>query len=239
MKMNYSYGLRRGLPIALGYLSVAFGFGISAVEKGLSPIQAILISLTNLTSAGQVAGVDVMIALGGVLEMIVAQFIINLRYSLMGIALTQRLDKSFSNIHRFTVAFAITDENFVMAASEKEKITPSYMYGLITLPILGWTLGTALGAFSGELLPAGVRAALGLAIYSMFVAIIVPPARDSRPVMYAIIIASAMSSIIYYVPWLASHISSGFSVIICAVVASALMAWLRPVEERPEEDSNG
>ena len=88
-------------------------------------------------------------------------------------------------------------------------------------------------------MPAGVRAALGLAIYSMFVAIIVPPARDSRPVMYAIIIASAMSSIIYYVPWLASHISSGFSVIICAVVASALMAWLRPVEERPEEDSNG
>lgn len=229
--MKYTYGLKRGLPIALGYLSVSFGFGISAVEKGLSPIQAILISLTNLTSAGQVAGVSVMVALGTVLEMIIAQFIINLRYSLMGIALTQKLDKSFSFYHRFLVAFGITDEVFVMAASEKEKITPRYMYGLITLPIIGWTLGTALGAYSGALLPDGVRAALGLAIYSMFVAIIVPPARDSRPVMYAIIIASLMSCLIFYVPWLSDHISSGFSVIICAVVASALMAWLRPVKE--------
>ena len=232
--MKYTYGLKKGLPIALGYLSVSFGFGISSVEKGLTPIQAILVSITNLTSAGQVAGVSVMVALGTVIEMIIAQFIINLRYSLMGIALTQRLDKSFGLGHRFPVAFGITDEVFVMAASEKERIPPSYMYGLITLPIVGWTLGTALGAFSGELLPDGVRAALGLAIYSMFVAIIVPPARDSKPVMFAILIASAMSCIIYYVPWLSAHISSGFSIIICAVTASAVMAKLCPIKEETE-----
>lgn len=236
--MKYSYGLKKGLPIALGYLSVAFGFGISAVEKGLTPLQAVLISITNFTSAGQVAGVSVMVALGTVIEMIIAQFIINLRYSIMGIALTQRLDKSFKFGHRFPVAFGISDEIFVIAASEKEKVTPSYMYGLMTLPIIGWTLGTALGAFSGELLPDGVRAALGLAIYSMFVAIIVPPARDSRPVMFAILIASAMSCVIYYVPWLSAHISSGFSIIICAVTASAVMAKLCPIKEETEGDGD-
>ncbi len=235
MKMNYKYGLKRGLPIALGYLSVSFGFGISAVSNRINPFYAVLISLTNLTSAGQVVGVSIIAAAGTVIEMIVAQFIINLRYSLMGIALTQKLDRRFSFWHRFTIAFGITDETFVMAASEKDAITPSYMYGLITLPIIGWTFGTALGAFSGSLLPADIRLALGLAIYAMFVAIIVPPARDNRAVMYAIVIASAMSCLIYYVPVLSSHISSGFSIIICAVAASAIMAKLRPVEEKEEE----
>ncbi len=237
MKMNYTYGLKRGLPIALGYLSVSFGFGISAVASGLAPLQAVIVSLTNLTSAGQVAGVSVMAALGTVIEMIVAQFIINLRYSLMGIALTQRLSGKFTFLHRLVAAFGITDEVFVMAASEKEKITPSYMYGLMTLPILGWTLGTALGAYSGAVLPLGVRDALGLAIYAMFVAIIVPPARDNRAVMWAIIMAAALSSVIYYVPWLSSHISSGFSVIICAVAASAVLAKLCPVQEVAQEDN--
>lgn len=231
MKMNYTYGLKRGLPIALGYLSVSFGFGISAVSAGLAPWQAVIISLSNLTSAGQVAGVSVIAALGTVLEMIIAQFVINLRYALMGIALTQKLSGKFTFLHRLIAAFGITDEAFVMAASEKEKITPSYMYGLITLPIIGWTLGTALGAYSGSILPLGVRAALGIAIYAMFVAIIVPPARDNRAIMWAIIIASLLSCLIYYVPLLSSHISSGFSIIICAVLASAVMAKLKPVEE--------
>ena len=235
MKMNYTYGLKRGLPIALGYLSVSFGFGISALASGLAPLQAVIVSLTNLTSAGQVAGVSVMAALGTVLEMIVAQFIINLRYSLMGIALTQKLSGKFTFLHRLIAAFGITDEVFVMAASEKEKITPSYMYGLMTLPIVGWTLGTALGAYSGAVLPLGVRDALGLAIYAMFVAIIVPPARDNRAVMWAIIMAASLSSVIYYVPWLSAHISSGFSVIICAVAASAALAKLCPVQEVAKE----
>ncbi len=234
--MNYKYGLKKGLPIALGYLSVSFGFGISAVEKGLSPIEAILISLTNLTSAGQVAGVDVIAAFGTVIEMIIAQFVINLRYSLMGIALSQRVAKDFSVFHRIVAAFGITDEVFVMAASEDKKLRPSYMYGLITLPIIGWTLGTALGAYSGSILPADVRACLGLAIYSMFVAIIVPPSRYNRSIMWAVVIASAMSCAIYYIDWLNARISSGFAIIICAVIASAVMAKLRPCPENEESE---
>ena len=236
--MNYTYGLKRGLPIALGYLSVAFGFGITAVSAGLQPWQAVLVSLTNFTSAGQVAGVSVIAALGTVIEMIIAQFIINLRYSIMGIALTQKLSGKFTFLHRMIAAFGISDESFVMAASEKEKVTPAYMYGIMTLPVMSWTLGTAIGAYSGSVLPISVRDALGLAIYAMFVAIIVPPARDNRAVMWGIIMAAALSSVIYYVPWLSAHISSGFSVIICAVAASAVMAKLCPVKEIVKEDES-
>ena len=238
MKMNYTYGLKRGLPIALGYLSVAFSFGISAVSDGLSPVQAVLISLTNFTSAGQKAGVPIMIAMGTIIEMIMTQFIINLRYSLMGIALAQHLDGSFKIFHRFITAFGISDESFVMAVSEQKRVTPSYMYGLITLPILGWTCGTALGAFSGDILPQNLCVALGLAIYSMFVAIIVPPAKKDKGVMYAILISCVMSCCIYYIPFLARHISSGFAVIICALGASFIMAKLKPVPETKEVAEN-
>ena len=236
--MNYRYGLKSGIPIALGYLSVSFGFGISAVGLGMNPFQAIIISLTNLTSAGQQAGIAIMAAMGTIIEMILAQFVINLRYSLMAIALSQKLRGKFTLLHRFFTAFGITDEVFVMAAAEKEAITPSYMYGLITLPVIGWTLGTALGAFAGEILPSGIKSALGLAIYAMFVAIIVPPSRDNKAIMTAVIIASSLSCLIYYTPFLTEHISSGFSIIICACIASAVMAKLRPVEESGV-DSNG
>lgn len=232
--MNYTYGLKKGIPIALGYLSVSFGFGISAVEKGIAPLGAVLISLFNLTSAGQVAGVTVMVAMGTIMEMIASQLVINLRYSLMGIALTQKLSEGFTLFKRLIVSFGITDEVFVMAASEKGQVTPSYMYGLITLPILGWTLGTFLGAFSGTFLPGSVREALGLAIYSMFVAIIVPPARDSKSVALTVVISSLMSCLLFYVPYLKAHISGGFAIIICALMASLFVAKVCPVKESEE-----
>lgn len=231
MKMKYTYGLKRGLPIALGYLSVSFGFGISAVGAGLSPWQAVLISLMNVTSAGQQAGVAVMATAGTAIEMMLTQLVINLRYSLMGIALTQKLGEKFTFLHRLLCAFGITDEVFVMAASEEERLTPAYMYGLITLPILGWTLGTALGAYAGQILPAALCGALGLAIYAMFVAIVVPPAKESRGVLFAVLISVALSCILYYVPFLKAHISQGFAIILCAVIASALMAYLMPRKE--------
>ena len=233
--MKYTYGLKRGLPIALGYLSVSFGFGISAVSTGLSPWQAVLISLMNVTSAGQQAGVAVLAAAGTAIEMMLTQLVINLRYSLMGIALTQKLGKKFTFIHRLLCAFGITDEVFVMAASEKEKLSPAYMYGLITLPILGWALGTALGAYAGQILPVSLCSALGLAIYAMFVAIVVPPAKENRGVLLAVLVSVALSCILYYVPFFKAHVSQGFAIILCAVIASALMAFLMP---RREDESD-
>ncbi len=233
---SYLHGLVRGLPIGLGYLSVSFGFGITAVSAGLTALSAILISLTNLTSAGQLAGVFIIAEGGSLFEMFLAQLTINIRYCLMGIALTQKLDHSFTTPHRLLTAFGITDENFAMAMAEPGLIGRRYLYGLISLPIVGWTLGTALGVYASELLPATLCAALGIAIYAMFTAIIIPPAKKDRGVLYTVFIASAASCAFYYIPFL-KGISQGFSVIFCALFASGLMAYLMPkkVEEEGGE----
>ena len=233
-RYTYSYGLKKGLPIALGYLSVSFGFGITAVGQGLTGLEAILISLTNLTSAGQVAGVGIIASGGSIIEMILTQLIINIRYCLMGLALTQRLDKTFTIPHRLITSFGITDEVFVVGASEKECIGTKYMYGLITLPYIGWALGTTLGAFAGQMLPQSICSALGIAIYSMFVAIIIPPAKKNTGVLLCVLISALMSCMFYYLP-LFKGLSGGFAVIICALVASVIMAIFKPVKEDENE----
>lgn len=229
---SYIYGLGKGMPTALGYLSVAFGFGITAVNQGIDPLGTILISLTNLTSAGQVAGVAIIAAGGTLIEMVLTQLIINIRYCLMALALTQKLDGSFTTLHRLIVAFGITDENFGVAAAEKGLIGRRFMYGLITLPIIGWTLGTTLGVYANQLLPESLCTALGVAIYSMFMAIIIPPSRDDKGVLVTVLIASGLSCAFYYVPYL-NALSQGFSIIICALAAAGLMAYAAP---RTEED---
>lgn len=232
---SYIYGLNKGLPIALGYLSVSFGFGITAIGMGIPSVGAILISLTNLTSAGQLAGIGIIAACGTIIEMILAQLVINMRYCLMGLALTQKLDDSFTTSHRMITSFAITDEVFAVAAAERGLIGRSFMYGLITLPPIGWTLGTVLGVYAGQILPPNLCAALGLALYSMFVAIIVPPAKEDKGVFFAVIIASALSCAMFYIPFL-KQISTGFQVIICAVVASGIMAVVMPKTVEDEEE---
>ncbi len=224
---SYMYGLGKGLPIALGYLSVSFGFGITAVAKGIKPLETILISLTNLTSAGQVAGVAVIAACGTIIEMILTQLIINIRYCLMGLALTQKLDGSFTTFHRLVASFGITDEVFGVAASENGLIGRRFMYGLITLPYIGWALGTTLGVYAQNILPASVCAALGIAIYSMFMAIIIPPSGDDKGVLWTVLIASVMSCGFYYLPVL-SRLSQGFAIIICGFAAAGVMAYIAP-----------
>ena len=199
-KLKFRHGLRDGLPIALGYLSVSFGFGISAVASGLSTLPALLISMTNLTSAGQVAGLSVICAAGPIIEMIMTQLIINLRYSLMGLSLTQKLDDTFNTLHRMAVSFFITDEIFAVASSKSGGVNRRYMYGLGFLPYIGWSLGTLLGAIAGELLPDDISSALGIAIYGMFVAIIVPPAKKDKGILFAVVLAAAVSCALKYIP---------------------------------------
>lgn len=233
-RYTYSYGLKRGLPIALGYLSVSFGFGITAVGQGLSGLEAILISLTNLTSAGQIAGVGIIVSGGSLIEMILTQLVINIRYCLMGLALTQKLDKTFTTSHRLLTSFGITDEVFAVGASENECIGTKYMYGLITLPYIGWAMGTTLGAFAGEILPQSISSALSLAIYSMFVAIIIPPAKKNTGVLGCVCISALISCVFYYLP-VFSKLSSGFSIILCAIIASVVMALVKPVRGEENE----
>lgn len=235
--LTYREGFRDGLPIALGYLSVSFTFGITAVGMGIPPLAAILISMTNLTSAGQVAGVGIIAAGGGYFEMALAQLIINLRYALMGLSLSQKLDSRYNLLHRILSAFGITDEVFAVASGKPSEISSPYMYGLITLPYIFWAAGTAGGALLGGILPENIKSALGIAIYGMFIAIVIPPAKKSRGIVFVAILAAVLSCLIYYLPAL-SGISSGISVIICTVIAAALGAWLFPRKEKEEVRSN-
>ncbi len=235
-KQAYTYreGLRDGIPIGLGYLSVSFGFGIAVVAAGLHPLIALLISMTNETSAGQVAGLAIMVAAGPLLEMALTQLIINLRYSLMAISLSQRLDASFSTPWRLLLSFSITDEIFAVASTKRERVGVRYFSGLSTAPYIGWALGTLAGALAGTLLPPVIRDSLGLVLYGMFIAIIIPPARRERGVLFAVCVAVGLSCILYYVP-LFDFLSSGFALIISAVIAAALAAWLFPVPTPAEE----
>lgn len=233
MKSQFTKGISHGIPIALGYFSVSFGFGIMAVKSGLNAINAIIISLTNLTSAGQAAGVGIIAAGGTFLEMAVTQFVINLRYSLMGLSLSQKLDKSFNTFHRMIASFGITDEIFAVASSRKEKLVPSYMYGMIFVACLGWTGGTAVGALAGTALPSAITSAMGIMLYGMFIAIIIPAARSSRKDLIVICFSAAFSMIFkYFLP----NVSFGFAIIISSVSAAIIGAILFPIEIAEKEE---
>ena len=232
-KSAFIKGLRDGIPIALGYLSVSFGFGILAAAGGLSALTATVISLANVTSAGQLAGLNIIIAAGPLIEMIVSEFIINIRYALMSITLTQKLDDTFTTPRRMLCAFSMTDEIFAVASAQKGKITAHYFYGLMLLPIVGWVLGTFLGATAGNILPESLKNAMGLMLYAMFIAIVLPPATKSRAVAVCVSICALLSIAIRFIP-LFSFITPGFSVIICAVIASLFTAWRFPVKEEAD-----
>ncbi|MBQ9897838.1 MAG: AzlC family ABC transporter permease [Ruminococcus sp.] len=232
MKKDFLRGASHGIPICLGYLSVSFGFGILAVESGISPLIASIISASNLTSAGQVAGVDVIRTGGTIIEMILVQLVINIRYSLMALSLSQKLDPRFTTPHRFLASYGITDEIFAVCSAQKQRITPAYMYGMILVAALGWVTGTALGAAAGQLLPDSVSSALGIVLYGMFLAIIIPPARRQKSVLAVVAAAAGVSVLFRYV---LTAVSPGFAMIISAVAASALGAALFPVKEETEQ----
>ena len=231
MKQLFLKGMKDGIPIGLGYLSVSFGFGILCINLGLSITSAVTISLTNLTSAGQVAGVGIITACGTIVEMILAQLVINLRYSLFAISLSQKLDSSFTTPHRIVAAFGITDEIFAVSYAQEGKVKPWYMYGLILISAAGWVTGTFLGAAMGQILPAALSDALGIMLYGMFVAIVIPPARKERGVLVAAILAAICSMLFAYV---FTFVSGGFAVIISAVVAAAACAMMFPVKEEAD-----
>lgn len=229
---SFSMGVRDGIPICLGYLSVSFAFGISATSMGLSVLEAVMISMFNVTSAGQLAGLPIIAAVGSYVELALSQLVINLRYALMSVSLSQKFSLSVRFLDRFPFAFVNTDEVFAVACGKDAPVGRRYMYGLILTPFLGWTLGTLIGAAAGNVLPSVVVSALGIAIYGMFVAIVVPVIKSERATALCVLLSVAMSCIFRYVPVL-SKVPSGFVIIICAVSASALFAILAPI---PDEE---
>lgn len=231
---SYKTGLLDGLPIALGYLSVSFAFGIFSSGAGLLIWQSVLVSLFNITSAGQLAAVPIIASLGSLLELCLIELIINLRYSLMSVSLSQKLSPSVSVFDRLIIAFVNTDEVFATAHSKDGLLGKRYMFGLITLPYIGWAAGTFIGAFAGEILPPVLISALGIAIYAMFIAIVVPKSRSDGRVSAAALLSIAISVLMRYAPVL-RDIPSGFSVIISACLVSLVLAWLCPIEDEGGE----
>lgn len=222
--------MKDGIPIGLGYFAVSFTFGIAAVSAGIPTFGAALISLTNVTSAGQFAGLTIIAANGTLLEMALTQFIINLRYCLMSFSLAQKLDQNTPFVHRFLMAFGVTDEIFAIGVSHKGKLPPSYHYGAMAVAIPGWVTGTALGAVFGNILPAFIMSALGIAIYGMFLAIILPPAREDKTILCVVLAAMTLSALFYITPVL-KEISSGFVIIITTVLVAGVAAFIKPIHE--------
>lgn len=234
MKRNsYFAGIQAGMPVCVGYFSVSFGFGAMAIAQGLTIWQAILISASNLTSAGQFAGLTIIAAGATLLEMILTQLVINSRYALMSLALGPRLGPTVGFGKRLLVAFFNTDEVFALGMSRGKDLTPGFFLGAGTVAALGWIAGTALGSVAGSLLPLSVRTALGVMLYGMFIAIVVPQARQEKPVLLCVGLALTFSCLFAWVPGL-KEISAGLAIVVSTVIAAALCAVFFPVKE--EED---
>lgn len=225
--------MQAGMPVCVGYFSVSFGFGAMAISQGLSVWQAVLISASNLTSAGQFAGLTVIAAGAAIIEMVLTQLVINSRYALMGVALGQRLGPDVGFGKRLVAAFFDTDEVFALGMSREGKLTVSFFVGAGTVAALGWVSGTALGAFAGSVLPLAVRAALGAMLYGMFIAIVVPQAQQEKPMLICMLLALVFSCMFTWMPGLKT-VSAGLAIVFCTVAAAAVCALAFPVADEEE-----
>lgn len=224
----------------MGYIPVSFTFGLIAMKMGFSPVQATLISLTNMASAGQFAGIRLIEGGAPYIELIITTFVINLRYFLMSLSLSQKVAPDMPFYKRAVMAYCITDEVFALAAMEPEEVSFPFFGGLMLTPILGWTSGTLLGAVASGLLSAMVQGCMGIALYCMFIAIIIPPARKSRKVALAVVVAAFLSCMFKYVPGL-NELSKvgggGWAIITAAILGAAICASIKEVKRRRKADT--
>lgn len=226
--LTFRKGFKDGVPIALGYVSVAFAFGMLSVEKGLPLWSPVLLSVTNFTGTGQFAGIDLITSGAGLWEVAFTVLVINIRYILMSLSLSQRLVSNMPVWQRMIIAFGNTDEVYGVCMQNKEPLTMRYMTGIILCAYTGWNAGTVLGVLVSSALPLMVRVALGIALYAMFIAIIIPPARESRPIMKVILLSVLLSCVFTYVPGI-SMIGGGWRIIICGVISAGLGAYFFPL----------
>lgn len=226
-------GVKAGMPVCIGYFSVSFGFGAMAVAQGLTIWQAILISASNLTSAGQFAGLTVISAGAAIVEMILTQLVINSRYALMSLALGPRFGPNAGTGKRLLAALFNTDEVFALGMSRGKNLTTAFFVGAGVISAVGWTSGTAMGAIAGSLLPESIRMALGVMLYGMFIAIVVPQAKEEKPLLASVVLALVFSCLFAWLPLL-NQVSAGLAIVICTVAAASVCALLFPVKEEEE-----
>lgn len=226
-------GARDGLPIGLGYFAVAFSLGITAKTAGLTPVQGFIASFLNHASAGEYALYTAIAAHAAYWEVAVVIFITNMRYLLMSAALSQKLSSSTSLLHRFLLGFGITDEIFGLGIAYPGRLRPAYLYSAFLVAEMLWSSGTASGIVAGSILPETIVSALSVAIYGMFLAIIIPPARQDRVVAGLVVAAFACSFAFSVLPLL-NTLSGGMRTIILTVAISSVAALLFPVREDAE-----
>ena len=227
-------GVRDGVPIALGYFAVSFALGIKATEAGISPFFAALMSLLNVTSAGEAAAIALLGVGTTYFEIGFTQLVINIRYLLMSCALSQKLSPKTGFLHRMLIGYGVTDEIFGISAALDEELSPYYSYGAIAVSVPGWTLGTLLGALMGNLLPARVTVALSVALYAMFIAIILPPAKKSRVIAGLVAVSMLASAGLTYLCSVLelTWFTEGFRIVALTVVISLAAAILFPVKDK-------
>lgn len=230
---SYTRGIRDGLPIAIGYFAVSFSLGILMRNSGLDPLQGLLMSLVNNTSAGEAAAVGIIADGGSYLEMAINQAVINIRYFLMSAALCVHLDPGLSLGRRMLVGFDVTDEIFATLIGQKRPVSEYFAYGLASITIPGWAAGTVLGIVFGDILPADIVSSLSVALYAMFIAVVIPPARKDGRIL-AIVLVSMLGSWLFTLEPIASYISEGVKIIILTLVISALAAVIWPLKEDEE-----
>ncbi|MDO4664582.1 MAG: AzlC family ABC transporter permease [Erysipelotrichaceae bacterium] len=227
--------MKASIPIASGYFAVSAAYGMAAIVQGMSVTQAVMTSLTNLTSAGQFSGTTLICAQASLIELVLTQLVINARYFLMSISLAQKTGDKMPLKKRLIMSFGITDEIYAVAISQKGPVKFVWFLGLMIPPIIGWTLGTLLGASASSALPDQIVNALGLAMYGMFIAIFVPVARKERPILYCVLLTTLVSVGINMIPAL-KQVSSGYTLILITIAISAFMAWRFPRENADQND---
>lgn len=223
-------GMKDGVPIGLGYLAVSFSLGIMAKKAGLTPFQGFLASFLCNASAGEYAGFSIIAAGATYLEMALAIFIANARYLLMSCALVQRFSPKTSIFHRLIMAFDITDEVFAISIARPGFLNPYYTYGAMTTTMPLWAIGTALGVMAGNMLPNRLVSAFSVALYGMFLAVIIPPAKKDKIIAGLIVICFTLSFLSCYIPFI-KEMSDGTKTIVLTVLISSIAAILFPRKE--------
>ena len=236
-KNNFIQGLKAGIPIGMGYFAVSFTLGITARNAGLTPWQAMVMSMALHASAGQFAAINVIAASAGFLEMAVTSFIVNLRYLLLSSSLSQKISSKTPFFHRFLMAFYVTDEIFGVSAAQPGYVNPCFVYGAAIVAGPSWEIGTFLGASVGNILPVSVANAMNVALYGMFLAIIIPSAKKDKFIAGIVVLSMFASYLFTVIPGI-NQISSGFQIIILTVLIAGAAALIRPIHDSEPDDTD-
>ncbi|WP_244835138.1 AzlC family ABC transporter permease [Clostridium sp. BJN0001] len=234
-KNNFLEGLHDAVPIAMGYFAVSFTLGIALKKAGITVFESGIMSASNCTSAGEFAAIDIIKNNSSYMEIAFIELIINIRYLLMSCALSQKLEKGIASIHRIFLPFCITDEIFGISILRNGRLSPFYSYGAISIALPAWTLGTTSGVICGQILPLRVVSCLSIALYGMFIAVIIPTAKREKSVLYVVIVSMVLSFLFAYMPYV-KNISSGTRILALTIIISFAAAIIHPIADKEKDE---